>query len=74
MRVLILGAGGVSGYFGGRMVEAGSDVTVLVRPNRAEQLQDGLRIESPHGNAVIPGKTITGNEPPDDPFDPAFPI
>ena len=43
MKILILGAGGVGGYFGGRMVEAGSDVTFLVRPNRAQQLQDGRR-------------------------------
>ena len=27
----MLGAGGVGGYFGGRMVQAGSDVTFLVR-------------------------------------------
>jgi 2-dehydropantoate 2-reductase len=51
MRVLVLGAGG---YFGGRMFEAGGDVTFLVRPKRAEQLRAvGLVLRSPHGNAVL---------------------
>ncbi len=54
MRILILGAGGIGGYFGGRLVEAGVDVTFLVRPARADRLHaDGLRIESPLGNAHI---------------------
>lgn len=69
MKTLILGAGGVGGYFGGRMVEAGSDVTFLVRPNRAQQLQDGLRIESPHGDAVIPVKIVTGGDAAEEGFD-----
>jgi 2-dehydropantoate 2-reductase len=38
MRILIVGAGAVGGYFGGRLLEAGGDVTFLVRPRRAEQL------------------------------------
>ena len=59
MRILIVGAGAVGGYFGGRLAEAGRDVTFLVRPSRAKQLaQDGLRIISPHGNAVITPKLI----------------
>ena len=49
----MLGAGAIGGYFGGRMVAAGSDVTFLVRDKRAAQLKDGLRIESPRGNATI---------------------
>ena len=36
MKILVLGAGAVGGYFGGRMAEAGADVTFLVRPARAE--------------------------------------
>ena len=35
MRILVLGAGAVGGYFGGRLAEAGRDVTFLVRPARA---------------------------------------
>ena len=41
MRILILGAGATGGYFGGRLIEAGCDVTFLVRPQRAERLRDG---------------------------------
>ncbi len=51
MRILVLGAGGIGGYFGGRLVEAGGDVTFLVRPRRAAQLAaDGLVVKSPHGD------------------------
>lgn len=47
VRILILGAGGTGGYFGGRLAQAGVDVTFLVREARAAQLQaDGLRIRS----------------------------
>jgi 2-dehydropantoate 2-reductase len=59
MKILVLGAGGIGGYFGGRLVEAGADVTFLVRPNRAEQIRrDGLRIESPLGNARLKARTV----------------
>ena len=69
MRILIVGAGAVGGYFGGRLAKAGRDVTFLVRPSRAKQLgQDGLRIISPHGNAVITPKLI-GAEQIDTPYD-----
>ncbi len=55
MRTLILGAGGLGGYYGGRLAQAGADVTFLVRPARAERLKaEGLRIESPLGDARIP--------------------
>jgi len=55
MRTLVVGAGGIGGYFGGRLLEAGRDVTFLVRPGRAAQLAEhGLRIESPHGNFHYP--------------------
>ena len=35
MRILVVGAGAIGGYFGGRMLQAGRDVTFLVRPRRA---------------------------------------
>ncbi len=55
MKILILGAGGIGGYFGGRLAQAGADVTFLVRDNRKRQLEaQGLRIESGFGNATIP--------------------
>jgi len=51
MRILVLGAGGIGGYFGGRLAEAGADVTFLVRPGRAAQLaRDGLVVRSPAGD------------------------
>ena len=55
MKTLIVGAGGVGGYFGGRLLEAKRDVTFLVRARRAEQLaRTGLVIRSPHGNVDVP--------------------
>ena len=68
MRMLFLGAGAVGGYFGGRMAEAGSDVTFLVREGRQAQLADGLKIRSPLGDAAIPVKTIRAGDAAD-PFD-----
>jgi 2-dehydropantoate 2-reductase len=54
MRFLILGAGALGGYFGGRLAEKGEDVTFLVRPGRAAQMaKTGLVIHSPHGNLHI---------------------
>lgn len=51
MRILVVGAGAIGGYFGGRLLEAGRDVTFLVRPRRAEQLaRTGLVIRSPGGD------------------------
>jgi len=59
MKVLILGAGAVGGYFGGRLVQAGADVTFLVRPQRARRLaQAGLVIRSPLGDAEIQVRTV----------------
>jgi 2-dehydropantoate 2-reductase len=50
MKILVLGAGAVGGYFGGRLAEAGADVTFLVRPKRAEMLaKSGLRVSSKAG-------------------------
>jgi 2-dehydropantoate 2-reductase len=55
MRTLVIGAGAVGGYFGGRLLEAKRDVTFLVRPGRARELaSSGLQIRSPHGDANIP--------------------
>src|SRR4030081_2045427 len=54
MRFLVVGAGAVGGYFGGRLLEAGRDVTFLVRPRRAEELAGpGLRIRSRLGDVTI---------------------
>jgi 2-dehydropantoate 2-reductase len=54
MRFLVVGAGATGGYFGGRLLEAGRDVTFLVRPARAERLAaTGLTIASPAGNVTF---------------------
>jgi 2-dehydropantoate 2-reductase len=60
MRILVLGAGGTGGYFGGRLAQGGADVTFLVREGRAAQLQrDGLVIRSPLGDAQVPVAHVT---------------
>jgi len=65
MRILVLGAGGTGGYFGGRLAQAGADVTFLVRPARAERLRThGLVIRSPHGDAQLPVQLITADQAP----------
>jgi 2-dehydropantoate 2-reductase len=62
MRILVVGAGAVGGYFGGRLVEANRDVTFLVRAKRAEQInREGLQIVSPHGNLTVHPKTVTAD-------------
>lgn len=63
MKVLVLGAGGVGGYFGGRMVQNKADVTFLVRPKRAEALKrDGLRIKSRFGDAKLDVRCVTQDQ------------
>src|SRR3954453_15434271 len=55
MRFLVVGAGAIGGYFGGRLLEAGRDVTFLVRPGRAEQLaRTGMAITSGFGDVTVP--------------------
>src|SRR5208282_2876445 len=62
MQILVVGAGAVGGYFGGRLVEANRDVTLLVRAWRAEEIKTkGLQIVSPHGNLTLHPKTITAD-------------
>lgn len=54
MKFLVVGAGALGGYFGGRLLEAGQDVTFLVRAGRAVQLKErGLRISSPKGDLTL---------------------
>lgn len=71
MRILMVGAGATGGYYGGRLAQAGRDVTFLVRGKRLEQLsKDGLRIVSPLGDVTLQPKLITAAELPQaGPFD-----
>src|ERR1043165_3575911 len=63
MRILVLGAGAIGGYFGGRLAAAGNDVTFLVRPKRRAQLaQDGLRIISPLGHLALQAQAVSAEE------------
>ncbi|MFT3801119.1 MAG: 2-dehydropantoate 2-reductase [Burkholderiaceae bacterium] len=67
MRILVLGAGGIGGYFGGRLAAAAIDVRFLVRPSRAESLaRQGLVITSPLGDLRVPVEVLTAV---DSPFD-----
>ena len=63
MKILVLGAGAVGGYFGGRMAEAGADVTFQVRPARAALLaKSGLRISSKFGALKLQPHCVTEAE------------
>jgi len=54
MKLLMLGAGGVGGYFGGKLHDGGADVTFLVRPKRASTLRErGLRIYGVRGELTV---------------------
>ena len=70
MRILVVGAGAVGGYFGGRLLKAGRDVTFLVRPRRAAELaKHGLTIRSPVGDFHRPSPPTVSQEELAEPFD-----
>ncbi|ODV44422.1 ketopantoate reductase [Cupriavidus sp. UYMMa02A] len=59
MKILVLGAGAMGGYYGARLIEAGADVTFLVRPGRAQALErDGLTVRSELGDFRGPVRTV----------------
>ena len=62
MRIAIYGVGGVGGYYGGRLAEAGHDVVFIARGEHLAAMQrDGLRVFSPAGDFVIKPVTATNN-------------
>ncbi len=64
MKILMVGAGGLGGYYGARLLAAKRDVTFLVRAKTAEQLSaKGLRVLSPHGDVSIgaPATVVAGD-------------
>jgi len=70
MRILVIGAGALGGYFGGRLLEAGRDVTFLVRERRAAQLaKTGLVIRSKLGDANLPNPPVVNADALREPFD-----
>ncbi len=70
MRILVVGAGAIGGYFGGRLLQAGRDVTFLVRPRRAALLaKHGLSIRSRFGDFHQPTPPLVSKEDLAEPFD-----
>lgn len=66
MRILILGAGALGGYYGARLIQGGaaSEVAFLVRPKRQVLIAaNGLVVESPLGDFTLPVKTVTAEAP-----------
>lgn len=62
MRFLIMGTGGVGGYFGGKLANAGNDVWFIARGKHLEAMkQRGLTITSAKEAFTVPPKTISGN-------------
>lgn len=60
MKILVLGAGAVGGYFGGRLAQAGADVTFLVRQKRAGLMaKEGLRVKSRAGDITLQVPLVT---------------
>ncbi len=63
MKILILGAGGTGGYFGGRLHQGGADVTFLVREARAQHIAShGLMLESPKDKVTLQVKTVLAGQ------------
>jgi 2-dehydropantoate 2-reductase len=69
MRILVVGAGAIGGFFGARLAAAGRDVTFLVRPKRAEQLKGGLFVRSPKGDVKIAAPKLVTESTLGEPFD-----
>lgn len=60
MKILTLGAGGIGGYFGARLIQSGADVTFLVREARQQLIErTGLQIETPDGHFSVQPRTVT---------------
>jgi 2-dehydropantoate 2-reductase len=60
MRILVMGSGGVGGYFGGRLAQAGNDVTFVARGAHGAALRErGLRLKSSAGDLHLPQVKVT---------------
>lgn len=60
MNIVVIGAGGVGGYFGGKLAQSGNDVTFLVREKHQKAIQEnGLQIKSLNGDFTVHPKAIT---------------
>jgi 2-dehydropantoate 2-reductase len=64
MKILILGAGGVGGYFGARLLQVGGDITFLVRSKRADVIRtQGLIVETPNDMIRLEPKLVVAEKP-----------
>lgn len=62
MRIVVFGTGGVGGYFGGRLAQAGEDVTFIARGEHLRAIEaNGLKVDSPEGDFIIYPATATDN-------------
>jgi len=62
MRIVVFGTGGVGGYFGGRLAQAGEDVTFIARGEHLRAIRsNGLKVDSPSGDFVINPAKATDN-------------
>jgi 2-dehydropantoate 2-reductase len=62
MRIAVVGAGGVGGYFGARLAAAGAEVHFLARGAHLDAMRArGLRLESPKGNLHLPHVNVTAD-------------
>lgn len=62
MRIVVFGTGGVGGYFGGRLAQAGEDVTFIARGEHLRAIKaNGLKVDSPEGDFVIYPAKATDN-------------
>jgi 2-dehydropantoate 2-reductase len=63
MKILIVGAGGIGGFFGAKLQQAGADITYLLREKRQKLIQkQGLMIETPKGSFTIQPKTVLADQ------------
>jgi len=60
MKILVMGSGGVGGYFGGRLAGAGGDVTFVARGGHLAAIRsEGLTLDSDFGRLVVkPAKAV----------------
>ncbi|MFM7533946.1 MAG: ketopantoate reductase family protein [Rubrivivax sp.] len=59
MRIVFIGAGGIGGYFGARLIAAGENVGFVARGAHAQAMRDhGLRVRSPMGDLQVPAPDV----------------
>ena len=64
MRIAIFGTGGLGGYFGGRLAEAGEEVALIARGEHLKAIRDnGLKVESYTGDEWVSRPAIATDDP-----------